>query len=102
MTPTAAEYLSIDPDELARLCEEYGVIELAVFGSVARHQDTPVSDVDLLYTLDPDSRLGWGIEELNDRLSKALGRPVELVSKKYLHRMLREQVLRDAVVVYAA
>ena len=98
----AAEYLPIEPEELARLCEQYGVVELAVFGSVARRENRTDSDVDLLYTLAADSDLGWAIEELSDRLGKALGRSVHLVSKKYLHKMLRDQILSDAVVVYVA
>ncbi len=98
----AAEYLSVDPEELGRLCRLFGIAELSVFGSVARHEDGPDSDVDLLYTLDPDSELGWAIEELNDQLAVALGRQVDLVSKKYLNRLLRDQILRDAVIVYAA
>ena len=102
MSATLEEYLSIDPDELARLCEMYDIAELAVFGSVARREDHPGSDVDLLYTLRPGSRLGWRIEELNERLTQAIGRPVDLVSKKYLHRLLRESILREAVVIYAA
>jgi uncharacterized protein len=102
VTAEAAEYLSIDSEELARLCEQYGVIELAVFGSTVRRENRPDSDVDLLYTLAADSDLGWTIEELNGRLAEALGRPVDLVSKRYLHKMLREQILSEAVVVYAA
>ena len=102
VTAKAAEYLPISSEELAHLCEQYGVVELAVFGSTARRENRPDSDVDLLYTLAADSELGWMIEELNDRLAEALGRPVGLVSKRYLHKMLRDQILREAVVVYAA
>jgi len=50
----------------------------------------------------PDSSLGWEIEDLNDQLTEALDRHVDLVSKKYLHTMMRDQILRDAVVLYAA
>jgi uncharacterized protein len=34
---------------LAELCEKYGIAELAVFGSMARGDERPDSDVDLLY-----------------------------------------------------
>jgi len=102
VTPAAEKLLPIEPKELARLCRKYGITELAVFGSVSRHEETESSDIDLLYTLTLDSELGWDIEELNQQLAEALGRPVDLVSKKYLHSMLREQVLREAVTVYAA
>jgi predicted nucleotidyltransferase len=96
------ELLPIDPVVLERLCREYGIVELAVFGSFARGEGSGDSDVDLLYTVDPGVQLGWGIEALSDRLASLLGRPVDLVSKKYLHAMLRDQILSEAVVVYAA
>jgi len=102
VTAQVADYLSISASELARLCEQYGIVELSVFGSTARREATAESDIDLLYTLAPDSKLGWAIEDLNDQLAEALGRPVDLVSKKYLHKMLRDQILLDAVVLYAA
>ncbi len=85
-----------------RLCRDYGIAELAVFGSVARGEATASSDIDLLYTLGPESQLGWDIEDLSDKLSDAFGRPVDLVSKKYLSKRLRGRVLAEAIVVYAA
>jgi predicted nucleotidyltransferase len=36
---------------LAELCQKYGIAELSVFGSVARGDARPDSDVDLLYVL---------------------------------------------------
>lgn len=102
MTDQLGVYLSIDPTELASLCTQYDIAELAVFGSTARHEQTDSSDIDLLYTLTPDSNIGWEIEELNERLVEILGRPVDLVSKNYLHKMLRAQILSEAVIVYAA
>ncbi len=84
------------------MCKQYGIVELSVFESTARREATAESDIDLLYTLAPDNKLGWAIEDLNDQLTEALGRPVDLVSKKYLHKMLRDQILLDAVVLYAA
>ncbi len=51
----------IDPTRLREVCHRYGVIELAVFGSVARGEATGSSDVDLLYVLAPGARLGFAL-----------------------------------------
>lgn len=92
----------VDLDRLAEICERYGVAELDLFGSVARGDDTPDSDVDLLYVLRPDAKLGFRFEDLNDELDELFGRHVDLVSKRVLHRRMRESVLADAQQIYAA
>jgi len=43
---------------LAGLCEQYGIVELSVFGSVVRGDARPDSDVDLLYVRVPGNDLG--------------------------------------------
>lgn len=73
-----------------------------MFGSVARGDDEPGSDVDLLYVLAPTTRLGWEIVDLEDELEEILGRPVDLVSKSGLKWLIRDQVLAEARVLYAA
>lgn len=87
---------------LAELCERYGIAELSVFGSVARGDARPDSDVDLLYVRVPGNDLGMLYFALQDDLEKLFGRPVDLVPKDGLHRVIRDQVLADAQVLYAA
>ncbi|MDO8392541.1 MAG: nucleotidyltransferase domain-containing protein [Actinomycetota bacterium] len=91
-----------DPDALAEICRRYGVVRLEVFGSISRGTARADSDVDLLYELAPDARLGWAIESLADELAEVIGRPIDLVSRRSLHRRLRDGVLADARVIYAA
>jgi UTP:GlnB (protein PII) uridylyltransferase len=43
-------------DQIAELCRRYGIAELSGFGSVARGEDRPDSDVDLLYVSASDSK----------------------------------------------
>lgn len=87
-------------DQIVELCRRYGIAELSVFGSVARGEDRPDSDVDLLYVRVPDSTSSlW---ELRDELERLLGRKVDLVSKDNLHWVIRDQVLAEARNVYAA
>ncbi len=96
------EPLAVDLERLREVCERYGIARLDVFGSVARGTATEDSDVDLLYTLAPGTRLGWAIEELAAELAGVLGRPVDLVSPRALNVRIRDEVLREAQPLYAA
>jgi predicted nucleotidyltransferase len=86
--------LEVDLDRIAEVCQRYG--------SVGRGDERPQSDVDVLYELAPGALLGWEIEDLADELSAVLGRPVDLVSRRALHERLREAVLAEARLLYAA
>lgn len=94
--------LQVDRARLAELCLRFGIARLDVFGSVARGQDSPASDVDVLYELLPGCHLGWEIEELRQELEAIFGRPVDLVSRQGLHPLLRPQIEADARLLYAA
>ncbi len=94
--------LDLDMQRLADLCRRYGIARLDVFGSVGRGDATADSDIDLLYELAPGASLGWEIADVQDELSELFGRPVDLVSKRALHRELRPVVLAEARELYAA
>ena len=92
----------VDAERLREVCESYGVSRLAVFGSVTRGESAADSDIDLLYDLAPNARLGWEIEALAEALTSLLGRRVDLVSRAALHARLRDSVLAEAQLLYAA
>lgn len=96
------ETLDVDRVRLDALCRRFGVARLDVFGSVARGEAGPGSDVDLLYELAQGRSLGWEIEDLSQDLADLFGRSVDLVSRKALHPLIRDQVLADAEPFYAA
>lgn len=100
-TLTAGER-PVDRTRLAAICERYGVAELYVFGSTVRGTSTPASDVDVLYVLTPEARLGFALNDLEDELSALFGRPVDLVSKRSLHPRLRDHVLAEARRLHAS
>jgi len=91
-----------DAERLSEVCQRYGVARLDVFGSVAKGTATASSDVDLLYTLGSETRLGWAIEDLAAELGDVFGRHVDLVSREALNVWLKEGVLADAEPLYAA
>ena len=96
------EDLRIDASRLAELCRHYGIARLEVFGSVARGEQCPDSDVDLLYTLEGGRALGWEVEDLVESLTEVFHRPVDLVSRRSLHPMIRDRVMAEAETLYAA
>ena len=76
---------------------------VTLFGSAARGEAGPESDVDLLIALRaPEDRppLGLRFFALEQELGDRLGRPVELVTEAALSRHVRPFVERDAVVLY--
>jgi len=88
---------------LAGLCRRYRVRELSLFGSAARGEMRPDSDIDLLVEFLPNADVGL-VEHagLMLDLARLLGRKVDLVSKNGLKPRIRSSVLRDAQLVYAA
>ncbi len=82
--------------ELQALARQYGVGGLFVFGSMARGDATPDSDVDLL--VDNVSQLtGFQLGALQMDAQDILGRKVDLLTRNALHPLMRERVLQEAV-----
>jgi predicted nucleotidyltransferase len=97
------EQLQIDEGRLASLCRRFQVLELMVFGSVARGESREDSDVDLLVTFAPGTTVTlFTLVELQSELAELLRRPVDLVPKDGLKAAIRGEVLADAKLLYAA
>ena len=74
----------------------------STFGSVAQGEQRPNSDVDLLHTLEGGRALGWEVEDLVESLTEVFHRPVDLVSRRSLHPMIRDRAMAEAETLYAA
>lgn len=94
---------SINASALVELCRKYSVRELSLFGSAARGETRPDSDIDLLVEFLPDAKIDLvDYAGLMLDLSTLIGRKVDLVSKKGLKPLIRASVLKDARLLYAA
>jgi predicted nucleotidyltransferase len=82
-------------EDVLRLAQSHGAYNVRVFGSVARGEAHPDSDVDLL--VDGLENSAWGGGRLLIELQELLGRRVDLVSAGDLHRLIRDRILKEAV-----
>lgn len=79
--------------------ERFGVRSIAIFGSVARNEARPDSDVDVLVEF--VAPVGFfELVRLERHLADLFGRRVDLTTPGGLKRQLRDRILREAV--YAA
>ena len=88
------EILGDKRNEILTLAQRHGVYNIRVFGSVARGEASPDSDVDFL--VDGLENAAWGGGRLLMDLQELLGRRVDLVSEGDLHRLIRDRVLQEA------
>ena len=96
--------IEIPREQIEEFCRHWKIVELGIFGSAARGEMRPDSDVDVLVTFAEDARWSlWDIVDMRDELSLMFDRDVDLVQRKGLKNPFRrESILRDLVVVYAA
>jgi predicted nucleotidyltransferase len=93
----------VDDTNLADLCRRYRVQELSFFGSAARGEMRPASDIDMLVEFLPDAGIDLvDYAGLMLDLCHLLGRKVDLVSKNGLKPLIRASVLQEARLLYAA
>lgn len=85
-------------EEILAICARNGASNVHVFGSVSRADTKPTSDVDLLVDLSPDRSLLDRIH-LQHELEDLLGVKVDVVTRRGLHPLLREDVLSEAIPV---
>ena len=82
-------------DEILTIAARHGAGNVRVFGSLARGEGRPESDVDLLVDIvGPTS--AWFPGGLIADLEELLGRPIDVALAGELHRLIRDEVLAEA------
>ena len=94
--------LNIAPVKLADFCQRNHIRLLALFGSVLRNDFSQHSDIDVLVDFEPGHTPGLALIRMQDELSALFdNREVDLVTLKFLHPRIREQVLAGMQVIYS-
>jgi uncharacterized protein len=83
--------------EKPRLFAQYPIVGIALFGSYARDEQSPASDIDLL--IDVNGKMGFKFIDLCDEFEKILKHKVDVVSKRALKPLALEFISKDMIYV---
>jgi len=97
-------HLHFPKRDIRAFCRRHNIQRLSLFGSVLTNEFRPDSDVDVLVIFEPGhSPSFFELFDMEEELSAMLkGRKVDLRTPEDLSRYFRDEVLRNAVVEYAA
>ncbi len=90
---------------LTPFCRDHGVARMELFGSFARGEPHPRSDIDLLVTFQPGVHLGWDFFELHKEIEDLLGCKVDLLTRRSVEHdqnaIRRRSILESTREIYA-
>jgi len=89
------ELLKSKRQEILAIAARHGAHNLRVFGSAARGETGPESDLDILVEMEPGRSLMDHVALMHD-LEDLLQRKVDVVSERALHWYIRDRVLAEA------
>lgn len=87
------EIRNVLKDCLPEIRENFGVVSIGIFGSYARGDMNPNSDIDIIVEL--SRPLGWELVDLSLYLESRLLINVDLVIKRSLHPLIRDAILKE-------
>jgi predicted nucleotidyltransferase len=88
-------------EKLVEVCRAHGTRRVSLFGSFARGDAGPESDVDVLVEFENPIGL-LAFVRLERELSELLGRPVDLLTEEAISHHLRDEIMESRQVVYEA
>ena len=93
--------------KIADFCRRWKVVEFSLFGSALREDFHPDSDIDVLVTFAPNTRVSlFDLVDMEDELKTVFGREVDLVEKDSIlqskNYIRRKNILENTKVIYAA
>ena len=89
----------MDTAALARVCERNDIVRLRLFGSAARGEARPDSDVDLLADFGSRKSL-LDLVRIEEEFEEVLGQTVDLLTEAGLSPYMKPRILDEAQVVY--
>ena len=90
-------YLSTNKQDISK---KYHLTKLGIFGSYARNEQTPESDLDLLVEFEENTTdLTDKKDYLRKEIQSVFNLQVDICREKYIKPIFRQQVLTDAIYV---
>lgn len=83
------------------LLQTYGVEKIGIFGSFARGEDTPLSDVDVLFDINEkqESFSLFDLADVQNYLENILGKSVDVVDRSNIRPILRDRILKETIMI---
>lgn len=90
------EVLKAKRDLIVKIGGKHGIYNIRVFGSVARFEDGPNSDLDLFVEINPERSL-FDLIGFKNELEDMLGISVDVVTENAIHWSIKQAILDEAV-----
>ncbi|AFY36843.1 DNA polymerase beta domain protein region [[Leptolyngbya] sp. PCC 7376] len=90
------EQLQEKREEILDIAAKHGALNVRIFGSVARGEETENSDIDFLIDYDLDKITPWFPGGLLMDLKDLLGCDIDIVTEKGLSHLIRDRVMAEA------
>lgn len=72
-----------------------------LFGSVARNQETPRSDIDFFFDYNQDGHFSlFDLMDVQEYVQKILGTKADVIPRDSLHRRIRNDVIEEALRIF--
>jgi predicted nucleotidyltransferase len=95
--------IAVDRELLASFCRRHNVRRSSLFGSILRPDFQPASDIDILVEFDEGQTPSlMDLGGMQVELTEMFGREVDLKTPGFLSQRIRQSVMSEAVVQYAA
>jgi uncharacterized protein len=86
---------------IIEVLKPYNPLRIGVFGSAARNEETPESDIDILYSFKKPLTL-FKVVRIKNELKEKLNKRVDFVSEKAIHPSLKDSIYNDLRIIYGS
>ena len=77
----------LEMEKISKICQNWQIVELALFGSVLREDFNLDSDIDVLVSFAEDAKITFfDLDTIEQELSKLFNRPVDVVTKEAIEK----------------
>ncbi len=86
-------------DKIVNYLKRFNPRRIGIFGSYARNEDTPQSDIDLLVDFSEQVTL-FDLGGMKVELSEMLKRPIDIVTERGINTRIKEHIYRDLKIIF--